>query len=307
MKNFYFIALFGLILVGCSPENDELEQYSNQLSTADVSVECAISAGADNSVTVTNNFVQNNLYTPARLQRYYLKMLDANVSQNGTFNPSMKTLISSYQNQNYQTFTTTYTVQGDGCTDSTELSITVVEKIEEPSSCFIGEDVYIEVTNKFIKENIGGDIQKLKNYYLSLLDSSVPTNGSFSPRIETIGNDYLRDNFQTFITTYTVDFGDCEDSIKLSVKVLPPCAGLDQKVVRTNSFVQRNLYTPARLQRYFLSLLDAGVSKNGSFNPSAKELIESYQKNNFQIFTTTYTVDEESCKDSVNLSIEVIE
>ncbi len=307
MKNFYFIAVLGLLLVGCSPENDELSQYSNQLITADATAECTISAGADKSVTITNDFVKANLYTPARLQRYYLKMLDAGVSQDGTFNPSMKSLISSYQNFNFQTFTTTYTVGEGDCTDSAELSITVVEKIEEPVSCFIGEDIYAEVSNKYIQENIGRDLGKLRNYYLSLLEEGVPTNGTFSPRMESIGLAYERNNFQTFTTTYTVDFGDCVDSVEISLKVLPPCAGKDKYVVKTNSFVQQNLYTPARLQRYYLSLLDAGVSKTGTFNPSMKTLIESYQSNNFQVFTTTYTLDEEGCSDSTTLSIEVTE
>ncbi|MDR5591570.1 hypothetical protein [Christiangramia sp. SM2212] len=304
MRNFYFIAVLGLLFVGCSVDNDEI--VNEEIGVADVTV-CDVTAGADNSITLTNEYVMNNLYTPARLERYFKRLLDEGVPTDGTFSPSMESLILSYQDFNFQTFTTVYTVGEGGCTDFTELSIVVVEKIEEPSTCFIGDDIYQEVENKFIQENIGNDPVKLKNYYLGLLNDEVPLNGTFSPEIATIGNSYLRDNYQTFTTVYTVDFGDCTDSVKITVKVLPACAGEDKFVTRTNSFVQNNLYTPSRLRRFYLRMLDSGVSVNGTFTPSMETLIQSYQKDNFQVFTTTYTVDEEECSDSTKLSIEVIE
>ncbi|MDR5591571.1 hypothetical protein [Christiangramia sp. SM2212] len=86
---------------------------------------CNVSAGSDVSISLTNTYVLNNLYTPARLGRYLIRQLDAGVSTTGTFDPDPEELINMYLSNNFQTFTTTYTVTGDDCSDSAVFKITV--------------------------------------------------------------------------------------------------------------------------------------------------------------------------------------
>ncbi|SDS05009.1 gliding motility-associated C-terminal domain-containing protein [Christiangramia echinicola] len=60
------------------------------------------------------------------------------------------------------------------------------------------------------------------------------------------------------------------------------------------------------VRNYYLNLLEDGVSRNGSFNPSIQQLITDYNANPEQdVFTTTYTITNGGCSDSVDLTINV--
>ncbi|MDX1701596.1 MAG: hypothetical protein R3250_13305 [Melioribacteraceae bacterium] len=93
----------------------------------------------------------------------------------------------------------------------------------------------------------------------------------------------------------------------LNVEDIPCYVGSNKSVTLTNSYVKSQLYGVSLLERYYLSMLDAGVSTSGTFQPSIYSTIQNYKSNNFQTFTTTYTVTEEGCSESVSLSITVIE
>lgn len=308
MKNFYFIIVLGLLFVGCSIDNDEV--YENtELNVADVTT-CDISAGADKSATLTNSYVRSKLYGYSLLRNYYLRLLDEGVAKDGTFSPSINDLIKSYKTNNFQTFTTVYTVDNGECSDSVELSLTVVETLDVPT-CSAGDDVYKTVTNDYVKENLYG-YDLLKNYYLSLLDESIPTNGTFEPTIYSIVNSYKEDNLQEFTTTYTVVNGTCTDSAELTLNIIDPpveeptcSAGEDKSASVTNSYVRSKLYGYTLLKNYYLNLLDEGVAKDGNFSPSIYELVKSYKSDNYQTFSTTYTVTDEDCTDSTVLSLTV--
>ena len=308
MRNYYFIsAMVGLLSMGCSVDNDELTSYSD-LKSVNASI-CGVDAGSDKSVILTNDFAESNLYTPARLSRFYLKMLDPNVSKDGVFNPSPKDLINSYLGNNFQVFTTTYTITEDGCSDSVDLSIEIMELIQDPL-CSAGEDKFVRITNDFAMNNLYTPA-RLSRYYLKLLDPNVSKDGVFNPSTKDLINSYQKNNFQVFTTTYTITEDGCSDSVDLSIEVVgipgdPICsAGEDKFVTITNDYALNNLYTPARVSRYYLNLLDPNVAKDGVFDPSPRELIDSYLLNNFQVFTTTYTITEDDCSDSVELSVKV--
>lgn len=309
MKNYYFIVVLGLLFMGCSVDNDALENYSENLTIADASVECPIDTGMDKSVTLTNDFVRKNLYGVDLLKNYYLKMLDEGVSKSGTFNPTIYSLVKSYKSDNFQTFTTTYTVTNGECSDSVKLSITVVLEIAD-STCSAGEDQEVTLTNDYVRENLYG-VELLKNYYLSLLDEDVTRDGTFNPTIYSLAQAYRRENIQSFKTVYTITNGSCTDSVELILNVIPPVeeptcsAGEDKSVSLTNTYVRNNLYGVSLLKNYYLKLLDEGVAKNGTFSPSIYSLVKSYRSDNFQSFNTTYTIIDGDCTDDVSLTIEV--
>ena len=88
----------------------------------------------------------------------------------------------------------------------------------------------------------------------------------------------------------------------------PPCtifAGNDQVKVLTYSEAAA-LPSWDEVRKLYLSLLDSGVSKYGTFNPSIKELITQFQTQKLGDFTTIYTVINGDCSDSVNLTLRVI-
>lgn len=61
---------------------------------------------------------------------------------------------------------------------------------------------------------------------------------------------------------------------------------------------------------YYKGMLDPGVPKDGTFNPSAQRLVELYNSqevDGYLDMTTTYTVGEPGCQDSVELTIRVHE
>ena len=93
----------------------------------------------------------------------------------------------------------------------------------------------------------------------------------------------------------------------LNVEDIPCYVGGNKSVTLSNAYVRKNLYGVSLLRNYYLSLLDDGVSKNGTFFPSIYSITQNYKSNNFQTFTTEYTVVEEGCSESVFLSITVTE
>ncbi|MCH4823947.1 gliding motility-associated C-terminal domain-containing protein [Gramella lutea] len=60
------------------------------------------------------------------------------------------------------------------------------------------------------------------------------------------------------------------------------------------------------VRRYYLSLLSDGVSEDGVFNPTIQDVIDAYNTNPDQeAFTTTYTISNGGCSDSVELTINI--
>ena len=218
MKNYYFITVLGLLLIGCSADNDDLEGYSDELLSRNAIVECDFIAGSDKSVTLTNSYVRKNLYGVSLLEKYYLSLLDEGVPRTGTFSPSIYSLVRSYKENNLQTFTTTYSVTENGCMDSAVLSIQVVLLLD-PVPCSAGEDKSVTLTNGYVRQNLYG-VSLLEKYYLSLLDEGVPRNGVFNPSIYSIVRSYKDNNFQSFTTIYTIS-GSCDDSVSLTIQVIP--------------------------------------------------------------------------------------
>jgi len=80
-----------------------------------------------------------------------------------------------------------------------------------------GEDVTFTVCS--VGLNPTPTIATVRNYYLNLLADGVPTDGSFTPSIEEIRQDYLENQIGSFTTTYTIGNGGCEDSVELTVVV----------------------------------------------------------------------------------------
>lgn len=88
--------------------------------------DCAVTAGGNVDITWTESFISTYVRTSSSLERKLLASLDPGVPKTGTFNPTPRQLIEQYlSGQRFST--TTYTVTDGNCSDSTEISITVIK------------------------------------------------------------------------------------------------------------------------------------------------------------------------------------
>lgn len=112
----------------------------------------------------------------------------------------------------------TYTVDASDAT--TCLTGTASESfiITAGGSVDAGADNSKEVCNSEVRNlNTNG----VRNLYLGLLETGVPTNGTFSPTINELITQYnFVSNYGDFETEYTIGTGDCTDSVMLTITVL---------------------------------------------------------------------------------------
>lgn len=92
---------------------------------------CEVDAGSDNSASYTVEEVDALVNSIGDADRLFKSLLDEDVSRNGVFEPTISTLLARFSANPVRDFTTTYTVtnelNGEVCTDSTVLTITVTE------------------------------------------------------------------------------------------------------------------------------------------------------------------------------------
>ncbi|WP_300434216.1 gliding motility-associated C-terminal domain-containing protein [Christiangramia sp.] len=160
--------------------------------TVTVDEECAgVTAGSDNTGVVCETDVQETFPSNDEVRKFYLGLLDEGVPTDGTFNPTIQQIIDQYQadEDGLGDFTTTYTINVDGCEDSTELTVSIVAP--EPANA--GEDVNLTFCT--------GDEDQNLYIFLSEDANNDGTfegypDGIFSPSSEGAG---------TYTVTYTVD------------------------------------------------------------------------------------------------------
>ena len=270
---------------------------------------CEVSAGADASKTITQSEA-DALPSWDEVRKLYLSLLEEGVARDGVFDPTIWNLIDSYTGPG--TYSTTYTITEGDCTDSVELTIVVVPDGSSDPTCDLsaGAD-----NSKTITESEADALpswDEVRKLYLSLLDDGVSRDGEFDPSIWDLINSYTGPG--EYSTTYTVTEGDCTDSVELTIHVVadqsqdPSCdlyAGPDNSKTITYSEAAA-LPSWDEVRKLYLSLLPQGVSRTGSFDPSIWNLIDEFNAKGAGTYTTTYTITEGECSDSVELSIIVL-
>jgi|GEM_PF-3864254 hypothetical protein len=312
MKKIYLLVIVA-IFYSCSVEDDSYMEYGDLHSltaSAEENDVCSVSAGADKSTTIT---VAQAEAIPSwdEVRKLYLSMLEEGVSRNGEFDPSIWDLIDAFNENPLGEFTTVYTVTEADCSDSVVLTINVVESlpVEDPTcDLSAGADASKTLTNSEADAVPSWD--EVRKLYLSLLEEGVARNGEFDPSIWDIINSYTGPG--SYTTTYTITDGDCSDSVELTIVVVPDgssdptcelSAGADASITLTQSEADA---VPSwdEVRKLYLSLLEEGVARNGEFDPSIWDIINSYTGPG--TYTTTYTVTEGDCVDSVELTVYVV-
>lgn len=270
---------------------------------------CELSAGEDASKTITMSEA-NALPSWDEVRKLYLSLLEEGVAHNGEFDPSILDLINSYTGLG--DYTTTYTITEGDCSDSVVLTIKVVADGTSDPTCELsaGADASKTITKSEADAIPSWD--EVRKLYLSLLEDGVSRNGEFDPSISDLIDFYTGPGAYT--TSYTITEGDCSDSVELTINVVadppqdPTCelyAGPDAS--KTISYSEAAAIPSwDEVRKLYLSLLPQGISRGGSFDPSISALIDDFNERGVGTYTTTYTVTEGDCSDSVELSIVVV-
>ena len=311
MKRILLFVMLAIGLTSCSVDNEDIYPIDVVNAEMAVSPDCEyLNAGPDNSMTITESEAAA-IGSWDEVRKMYQSLLAQGVSKYGTFSPTIDEIIARFQKERIGDFTTTYTITDGDCSDSVDLTVTVIvdEPACEPVSAGADNSITMEESDAAAIES-WDEVRKL---YLSLLESGVSSQGSFNPSIDEIIAKFQAERIGDFTTTYTVGEGECTDSVKLTVTVIedvPNCtlvdAGPDNMITLT---VSEAAAIPSwdEVRKLYLSLLASGVSRSGTFDPSIDAIIARFQSQPLGDFTTTYTIGDGECTDSVNLTVRVIE
>ena len=133
------VSVIGVFEITYTVSEDDADACVTGTDSTDFTVtvgENTANAGADNSTIVCNSEVKPLSATGVR--NLYLNLLEDGVATNGTFNPTIQQLIDQYNFQsNIGDFVTTYTVGTDNCTDSAQLTVTVLENPDAGQSATV--------------------------------------------------------------------------------------------------------------------------------------------------------------------------
>ena len=317
MKTKLLSLLFmGFLLISCS-----VDPIEEQINLQDVDLVTTVGcAGPDNSLTIS---FSEALALPGEpeIRKLYLSLLEPGVSTDGSFDPSIRNLINAFNDGEdpLGVYPTTFTLVGE-CSDSVILTIIVVADPvqEDPCEDFTaGPDNSLTIS---LSEALAlpGE-PEIRKLFLSLLETEVPRDGSFDPTIRNLINAFndAEVPLGDYTTIYTITEGDCSASVKLTITVIAdpvledPCkdftAGPDNSLTISLS---EALALPGEpeIKKLYLSLLGTGVARDGSFDPSIRNLIDAFNDAEIPLgdYTTTYTIAEAECSASVKLTITVI-
>ena len=296
---FWFKNLFLFFLI---PSIFSQTLNANELNNSKVVI--VSNAGSDNiNNQLCETLSMDVFLSKNSLETYFLDLLDEGVDRTGKFNPPIPKILSDYSKSAFGKFETTYSIGQGNNKDTVLLAVTV---INNPQAGIDNTD------NTVCYSDLVQSLSTLENattYFMELVDAGADPNGTFSPSIETLVNNFNFTPVATFQTEYVVIAGGCEDRATLSVTVKEGSyAGKDNtnnEMTRSESKAEFTTVNDAK--DYYLGLLDPGVAKNGIFRPSIDRLAINYNENNLGTFRTTYTITNNGCSDSAVLSLTIVE
>lgn len=161
---------------------------------------------------------------------------------------------------------------------------------------------------------------EVRKLYLSLLEEGVSRRGTFDPTIWNLidkFNDAEEGGLGDYTTWYTIDNGDCQDTVMLTITVVPDqnspnCEGFSAGADNSKSITlseAKAIESWDEVRKLYLNLLEEGVQRNGEFDPTIWNLINRFndeREGGLGDYTTEYTISNGECTDSVLLTITVV-
>ena len=269
MRNYYFI--LGLLLMGCSVDNEEMNLNNDQIKTVNSVLEID---GCE-----SNNY---NLYfdTNSLLGEFIITNDEENLYMN--FSSAKGFLITEIR---WEVF-----LSEDGLPiNNGRINVGQLDnkiKFDE------GENSHGEtITFSQFDENPTTFVLVARIEY---------TNDLKQKFISWVGNETVGDNADKFF-----DYTICEAQ---NISVCSADAGPDNSQKYTESEIDEMIDDLGAIEPLFKALLDEGISRDGTLKPTGLELLRLYNQNHFQDFKTIYTIkdEENDCEDSAELIITVI-
>ena len=231
MKKIFMLAILSLSSIACSMESAELELNFNEVQELNATIQCTEFLGSDNftgELTVRDKEGVTDIkgWTLTDLEEYvFTNLLQSGVPTNGVFSPTLQSIYDKFNDGRVPQglFTTTYTANLNGCTDSVKIGATIDG---EPCTEFLGSDNLsgeLTVRDKAGVTDIKGwTLTDLEEYvFTNLLESGVPTNGVFNPTLQSIYDKFNDGSVPQglFTTTYTANLNGCTDSVKIGATI----------------------------------------------------------------------------------------
>ncbi|MFZ0490568.1 MAG: gliding motility-associated C-terminal domain-containing protein, partial [Salegentibacter sp.] len=204
----------------------------------------------------------------------------------GTFNPTLDQLAADFSANPYGTFSTTYTVGGNGCTDSATLSITITQRVAANA----GDDINVTFCST-------EGVQDLYEY----LPENANTGGSFASPYEDGNFDPANAGTDSIDITYTVDEAQAcvtgSDSSIMTVTVVPgPDAGEDGSITLNVNDDPVNLFNS----------LGGTPDAGGTWTPGAADGTLDPSSLSTGTYNYTYTVaSDNGCDDSAVVAVTI--
>ncbi|GGG21337.1 hypothetical protein [Christiangramia forsetii] len=195
----------------------------------------------------------------------------------------------------------TYTVSSEDA-DCIEGEASTSFMINVTSNFDFGNNITAVLCESEVPENLTADI--IEDFYLGLV-SGLPSGGTFDTTAEEILAQYNNNPFDTFATTYTVDNGECQGSVVVSVTIQeegPANAGDidDQVACTTDGMIALNQFldgSGAQMGGTFSgegvtdNMFDTSIGTNEegylitySINGEDSECIEGQDSTTFRVF-----------------------
>ncbi len=266
-------------------------------STLSLTIQDEADAGTDATATLCENEVidQGIFDSEASLRDYYVTLLGAG-DTNGSFNPSLATLINQYNDgvtAPSEDFTTDYTVDNGVCPPVTTSATLTINAAIPAVSGPIGNQVYCNNDSAIT--------------LTSLLDGSANPNGVFSSDDATVSGgsfDPTSESAGVYSITYTVspETACVSDTATTTFTVTvneEADAGTDNSATLCeNEVEEEGIFTDvASLEAYYLNLLGT-TDDRGSFSPDLATVKANYDdgvSSPSEDFMVTYTVDPDGC------------
>ncbi len=322
MKKFLLIPLFSFLIFSCSVDPVETEIAENGLLEIN-----AVSgneddgcAGPDSTLTITYSEAAA-IESWDEVRKLYLSLLAEGVYRGGEFDPTIWDLIHKFNDGKeggLGEYTTWYTINTQDCQDTVMLTVIVVADQQSPTcdNFSAGADNSMTITQSEAEAIESWD--EVRKLYLSLLDEGVAHDGEFDPSIWDLIREYWNRGPGDYTTGYTITNGECTDSVLLTVTVVPDaqsdptCDGVttgpDNSMTITQSEAEA-IESWNEVRKLYLSLLADNVSRDGSFDPSIWDIINKFndpETGGSGEYSTTYTVTQGRCSDSVTLTVIVV-
>ena len=176
--------LGSLLSIGCSvdPIDEELLEPASASANLEATEETYGCAGPDNSITMTIREAKS-IPNIRRVTNVYLSLLAPGVSQDGEFQPSIRDIIRAFDAERsggkIGEYTTTYSLNSADCSDSVELTITVIPDGSSDPTCVLSAGTDSSKTLTQSEADAIPSWDEVRKLYLSLLDKGVSREGQF--------------------------------------------------------------------------------------------------------------------------------